>query len=93
MEKDVPQLKKDEHKSIQNLNSMNFIELIQLWRELACYYNKVARELPFKKDSTGSEKVQECGFAYRDDVPLFRIGRSCMVICPFNTFMCYEYKV
>lgn len=73
MEKDVPQLKKEEHKSIKNLNSMNFIELIQLWRELACYYNKVARELPFKKDSIGSEKVQECGFAYRDDVPLFRI--------------------
>lgn len=74
MEKDVSQLKKEEHISIKNLNSMNFIELIQLWRELACYYNKVARELPFKKDSNGSEKIQECGFTYRDDVPLFRIG-------------------
>ncbi len=73
MEKDVPKLKKEEHKSIKNLNSMNFIELIQLWRELACYYNKVARELPFKKDSNGLQNIHECGFKYRDDVPLFKI--------------------
>ena len=74
MEKDVVQLKKKEHKSIKNLNSMNFIELIQLWRELACYYNKISRELPFKKDSNGFENIHESGFTYRDDVPLFKIG-------------------
>ena len=74
MEKDVTRLKKEDHKSIKNLNSMNFIDLIQLWRELACYYNKVARELPLKKDSNGFESIHECGFTYRDDVPLFKIG-------------------
>jgi hypothetical protein len=75
MEKDIAQLKKEDHKSlIKNLNSMNFIELIQLWREMACYYNKTARELPYKKDSGGQENVHECGFTYRDDVPLFKIG-------------------
>lgn len=75
MEKDITQLKKEDHKSlIKNLNSMNFIELIQLWREMACYYNKTARELPYKKDSGGQENVHECGFTYRDDVPLFKIG-------------------
>ena len=75
MEKDSALLKKENHKSlIKNLNSMNFIELVQLWREMACYYNKTARELPYRKDSNGQENIHECGFAYRDDVPLFKIG-------------------
>ncbi len=76
MQRDLPLVKKEEHKRfVSELTNMNFIELIQLWRNMACYYNKAAKELPYKKDTKGQTmSVQECGFAYRDDVPNFRIG-------------------
>ena len=76
LQRDIPLVKKEEHKRfVSELTKMNFIELIQLWRNMACYYNKAAKELPYKKDTKGqSMSVQECGFAYRDDVPTFRIG-------------------
>ncbi len=76
MQRDLPNVKKEEHKRfVSSLSTMNFIELIQLWRNMACYYNKAAKELPFKKDIKGQTmSVQECGFAFRDDVPNFRIG-------------------
>lgn len=76
MEQDLIMVKKEEHKRcINDLTSMNFIDLIQLWRNMACYYNKAARDLPYKKDSKDEQlSVQECGFLYRDDVPLFKIA-------------------
>lgn len=76
MKQDLSKVKKEEHaRFVNDLNSMNFIDLIQLWRTMACYYNKAARDLPYKKDSICEQpSVPECGFLYRDDVPLFRIG-------------------
>ena len=75
MQHDLSMVKKEEHKRfISELTKMNFIELIQMWRNMACYYNKAAKELPYKKDTKGVQLVvQECGFTYRDDVPTFRI--------------------
>ena len=76
MQRDLPLVKKEEHKRfVSELTKMNFIDLIQLWRNMACYYNKAAKELLYKRDTKGQQlSVQECGFAYRDDVPTFRIG-------------------
>ena len=75
LKKDLARVKKIEHKCLlKNINSMNFIEVIKLWRNMARYYNKIVKELPNRKDSNSHETVHESGFTFSDDVPLFKIS-------------------
>lgn len=40
-------IKLEEHKNkIDNIDKYNFVELLQLWRELACYYRKISKTDP-----------------------------------------------
>jgi hypothetical protein len=68
---DLPKIKNPEHiKQINNINikDANFIQVIQLWRELACYYRKLQKELFNKNDS-----LNNCDFKNPEDVPIFSI--------------------
>ena len=58
---------------LEKINEINFIELIQLWRELACHYRKIAKEIPRKKDWQSSEppKAHSSGYVFSNDVPCF----------------------
>ena len=59
---------------IANISSLNFIQLSQLWRELACSYRKLAKELPLKADRVGSTvEAHSSGYTYQEDVPQFYI--------------------
>lgn len=63
----------ESHKQrISNISKLNFIELIQLWRELACYYRKLAKELPNKPYDILCEN--ESIYKYKCDVPSFNLS-------------------
>ena len=57
----------EEHKQkIAESNTINFVELIQLWRDYACYYRKI------KKDMTSNaQSTHISGYKRSDDVPGF----------------------
>jgi len=58
---------------LEKVNELNFIELIQLWRELACHYRKIAKEIPRKRDWQSPEppKTHSSGYVFSNDVPGF----------------------
>jgi hypothetical protein len=74
LQKDRSRVKSNEHKRIlANVSTMNFFEVIRTWREMACYYRKLAKELPSRK----SVKKYDSGsteFNYAEDVPKFYLS-------------------
>lgn len=60
-------------KKLSNIDNINVIQHLQLWKELACFYRKIAKELPRKRDwkSTVPPKTHESGYVFSDDVPCF----------------------
>ena len=62
----------DHKQKTLDLTKYNFIELIQLWRDLACYYRKIAKTLPSKSDYVDSEMID--GYKYKDTVPTFYLS-------------------
>jgi len=77
--KDLAKVHCEEHKKLlTNIPSLNFIELIQIWRNMACYYNKLAKELPEKKYTHEYVNVKQhsSGFTFNEDVPKFKIGNN-----------------
>lgn len=63
---------------IDKMNELNFIELIQLWHDLSIYYRKMAKQLVFKNDwkSSVPPKVNQSGYVFSDDVPLFKLNED-----------------
>jgi hypothetical protein len=77
LQADAPKLILEEHKrKIADVPTQNFVEVIQLWRELACYYRKIAKEIPFKRSSGNSSTLHSSGYRYSDDVPGFYLDGS-----------------
>jgi len=88
----------DYKQKTSDLTRYNFIELIQLWRDLACYYRKIAKSLPSKLDFSGVSSEEIDGYKFKDDVPEFylsdnfeditwpfeRLTRKCPVQNKFN---------
>jgi hypothetical protein len=62
----------DHLQKTSDLSKYNFIELIQMWRELACYYRKIAKSLPSRFDDIKLETID--GFEYKENVPQFPIS-------------------
>ena len=58
---------------IEKMNEYNFIEIVQLWRELATYFRKISKTLPRKKDwkSSMNPHPNLQGYIFSDDVPYF----------------------
>lgn len=76
IQSDAPRVTLEEHKrKIADISTKNFIEIIQMWRDFACYYRKISKEIPFKR-STGNPSVHSSGFKYSDDVPGFYLNGS-----------------
>ena len=68
IDNDKIKLKLLDHKEKTNdLNNYNFIELIQLWRELSCYYRKLV-----KKINIDGEPIE--GFITSNSIPQFNIS-------------------
>jgi hypothetical protein len=64
LQKDGERIKLDEHKRIlSNVSTMNFFEAIRTWRTMACYYRKIAKELPSQKIAKGLAP-NSIGFTY-----------------------------
>lgn len=73
LKKDSSKIINPEHKkNISDLTLYNFIELIQLWRELSCYYRKISKSLPSKKDSGDYDLID--GYDYQENVPKFYLS-------------------
>jgi hypothetical protein len=66
---DVKQLKN----RIEKISELNFIEILQLWRDLASYFRKISKTLPRKKDWKSSSNPQPSaqGYLFSEDVPYF----------------------
>jgi hypothetical protein len=62
----------DHKQKTDDLTKYNFIELIQLWRVLACYYRKIAKSLSSKFDEIHSEPVDD--YEFHENVPQFNIS-------------------
>jgi hypothetical protein len=58
---------------IDKISEMNFIEVLQLWRDLATYFRKICKTLPRKKDwkSSTNPNTSLQGYVFSDDVPYF----------------------
>lgn len=77
LQNDSSKLILEEHKrKIADATSINFIKVIQLWRELACYYRKIQKEIPFKRSSGNAPTIHSSGFKFSDDVPTFYLSGS-----------------
>ncbi len=73
--RDIPKVHNKDHlEYLKSISSMDFITLIQLWRNMACHYNKLAKELPDKKYVQGPITKHSSGFTFSDEVPKFRIS-------------------
>lgn len=61
-----------EHKRLlENIKSQDFIQAINLWRDLTCHYRKLAKEILPKSESVGQR--HSSGFMYNEDVPKFKL--------------------
>ena len=60
--------------SNSNIKTLDFVQLSQLWRELACSYRKLAKELPMKIDGIHSVEVHVSRYKFQEDVPQFYIS-------------------
>lgn len=56
---------------INNLNELNFVEVLQLWRDLSCYYRKIAKEIK-QNNLTGHPS----GYTSHKDVPGFFLNEK-----------------
>jgi len=61
------------NEKISKINTMNFIEVLQLWYDLSCHYRKIAKELPKKQywKSPIPHVTKSSGYVFADDVPGF----------------------
>ena len=76
LQRDGTRIKSEEHKRIlANVPTMNFFEAIRTWREMACFYRKIAKELPSQKH-VNRLPPSSTGFTYSEDVPRFYIGSN-----------------
>lgn len=58
---------------VAKIEESTFIEIVQLWRELACHYRKIAKEIPRKRDwkSSAAPNPHQSGYVFSDEVPGF----------------------
>jgi hypothetical protein len=81
---DISRANNPEHKKkYETIDQMDFIEVIQFWRELACYYRKLRKNLDtienadiidldeYKKKKSESIDIQ---YIYKEDLPEFRLS-------------------
>jgi hypothetical protein len=65
----------DTHKNkINNSDNLNFIELVQLWKNFACHYRKTRKQLPRRNCAISETTIN--GFKYQDEVPQFLLSEE-----------------
>ena len=82
---------------VSMIDGLNFIELINLWRELACYYRKIGKELPRKNSWKLSvqPKPHVSGYIFSDEIPYFSLNDIEDYIWGFErvTILCKKEQV
>jgi len=63
---------------IDKISELNFIEVLQLWRELATYFRKICKTIPRKKDWRSPISPNACpqGYIFSEDVPYFGLDEK-----------------
>ena len=75
IQNDGPKIILADHKrKIADIATLNFVEAIQLWREMACIYRKLGKELPSRK--SGNATQHSSGYSYSEDVPKFYLDEK-----------------
>ena len=78
LQSNVTKIILEEHKRkiADVVSTADFISVIQLWREFACHYRKIAKEIPFKRSSGNTNSLHSSGYRYSDDVPGFYLDSA-----------------
>lgn len=77
LKNDSIKIKSDEHiVKLSNISSLDFFQAISLWRELACFYRKISKEIPSRKVAPKNTPVSSYGFTYSEEVPGFYLPSS-----------------
>ena len=72
LSEDKPKVKDVEHqRQLDNITSIDFIQAINLWRDMACIYRKLAKEILPKSENPVQR--HSSGFMYSDEVPRFKL--------------------
>ena len=58
-----------------NIDKLNFFELVSLWHDLACYYQRLAKNIPKKYQNT-TDRVHTSGYKYSEEVPRFNLSSN-----------------
>lgn len=63
---------------INTIDTMNFIEQLNLWHDLSCYYRKMAKTLHKKYEwkSAVPPPINPQGYIFADDVPCFYLSEK-----------------
>jgi hypothetical protein len=64
----------DHARKIADVATLNFVEAIHLWREMACHYRKLGKELPSRR--SGNATQHSSGYSYSEDVPKFYLDEK-----------------
>lgn len=82
IKQDITKANNPEHlKKFEKIDQMNFIEVIQFWRELACYYRRIAKRLKEKETTniiqsanrTKQSDLTETTYMLSKEVPKFEL--------------------
>jgi len=65
---------------IKFINELNFIELVHLWHDLACFYRKLAKEVPRMK-MNHDNKIHGSGYKFSEEIPKFYLSEASEDFC------------
>ena len=74
LKKDVVKVKNPVHiLQITESLTQNFFVIIQVWREMACHYRKLKKEVPKRSPILERMSVHSSSYAFSDEVPEFNL--------------------
>jgi len=65
---------------LNKIIELNFIELVQLWHDLACFYRKLSKKIP-RRHMNITDSVHTSGYKYSEEVPNFYLSETSEDFC------------
>jgi len=65
---------------IKIITELNFIELVQLWHDLACFYRKLSKEVP-KMKMNQNDRIHGSGYKFSEEIPKFYLSEKTEDFC------------
>jgi hypothetical protein len=74
LQNDIVKVLNPEHISLirESLNQ-NFIVILQVWRNMACNYRRLKKELPKRSSVIGKPDIHSSGYSFSEEIPEFNL--------------------